>query len=164
MTFDIDFSEIARKTLNLATRSVMLTFTGGLIVGKSAQSLYVMFKPGIDAYFKDIADFGAVSDIQWLIVGVALAFVVSWPWRIARRWWRGGMSPAEKADEYIAVMKHALTQAESSTLDRKLFWNAVLHKLAQDFKIDVRPQIVDVVAENAQTSARASNRIEQSKD
>lgn len=149
----IDLSLAWRKLLDLAPRWVRMTLIGSVFVGEGAHLLCGAFKPFLTSRTAGVMDLEAIGTVQWLVVGMMLAFPVVWLWRLVTRA-NAKRGPTEQAEEWIRILKLSLDEAGLSEADRKLYWRQVFGSLANSFKVGASPPAAETLRRQLPGSSR----------
>jgi hypothetical protein len=131
----LDIAELYRKALAVAPRWVRWSFLTSLIVGEILQVIdKILFNGNIWLSI----DPAKLDQHEWVLLGIALTMPPSFLWHIMRRA-RGGLTPYEKAEEYIAILKLVSDDAHRTPAQKQLFWSGILSRLADEFAVGKPP-------------------------
>ena len=131
----LDIAELYRKALALAPRWVRWSLLASLIVGEILQ---VIDKILFNGNLRLAIDPTKLNQHEWMLLGIALTMPPSLLWRAIRRA-RGGLTPYEKAEEYIAILKLVSDDAHRTQSEKQTFWSTILSRLADEFAVGESP-------------------------
>jgi hypothetical protein len=124
------------------------SLAASLITGECLHALAQVFEPIIQSHLSGIVNIASIGQFQWLMIGFPLAMPVAFAWHTWRvRFW--GATALEKAEEYIAVLKLGVREANLPKAQQNLYWNAALSRLARDFSVGSMPPGPEAVVQEA---------------
>ena len=101
-----------------------------------------MFDPPL--HWRDVPNWG------WPLLGMALVFPPVGLWKLIARPMLGINSEADRAREYIGVIKLAMNEANLSRTDQRFYWRSVFTKLAEEFRVGAPPPSAAAMVEEVQ--------------
>jgi hypothetical protein len=132
----LDMTLIARRCMALLPAWARVTLIGSAIAGECLRSVVTLFRPALDKDLDGVVNVRDFPVYGWWFLGILICFPSVWFFRFLRRLFQPRLSPYERAEEYIAIIKLALRESGLSRAEAQFQWRSVLEGLAKSFALD----------------------------